>query len=425
MKNQEMTGRLPLFDRTNFGFWKKRMSYYLMSLGLEVWNTVLNGYTAPPTIPTYQYERKAYIANTKALNSITSGITYSEFTEVLNCDSTKEVWDKLVSLYDGDSKVEKAKLQTHRRQFQSLKMDDEEDIASNFLRVAEVVNSLKGLGENIEESTVVQKVLRSLPDIFDSKVSAIKEMKELDTLKMDQFHGILINYEMRKGIPSSKDATFKASKSKKGKGWNTSSDDSDVESELVQFVRRLKKGAKLKDEFDEDEYVVIKKKSFKDIFHHKESNDESDEENDYAGSKEVLFMAFTEDDEPRQENEEDTNELLTSTIEENEELQKKVISLKMDKEEAKRREDIIGERHEAEIVSLKKEMEQIKRILQSSQTLDHILNTQKSQSEKSRIGFKEESSSAKDNARSYADVLCNNPKGEKSSHQRLNTNPKN
>jgi len=116
MKNQEMTvGRLSLFDDTNFGFWKKRMSYYLTSLGPEVWNTVMNGYNAPPTLPTDQDERKVYIANAKDLNSITSGITDSEFTKVLNCDLAKEVWDKLVSLYDGDSKVKKAKLQTHRR----------------------------------------------------------------------------------------------------------------------------------------------------------------------------------------------------------------------------------------------------------------------------------------------------------------------
>jgi len=122
-------------------------------------------------------------------------------------------------------------------------MDDEEDIASYFLRVAKVVNSLKGLGEYIEESIVVQKVLRSLPDKFDSKLSVIEEMKDLDTLNMDELHGILIAYEMRKRIPSSKDVAFKASKSKKGKGWNTSSDESDVESELAQFVRRLKKGS--------------------------------------------------------------------------------------------------------------------------------------------------------------------------------------
>jgi len=39
---------------------------------------------------------------------------------------------------------------------------------------------------------------------------------------------------MRKGIPNSKEAALKASKSKKkGKNWNTSSDDSDTKSELA------------------------------------------------------------------------------------------------------------------------------------------------------------------------------------------------
>ena len=213
----------------------------------------------------------------------------------MNCNSTKEVWDKLISLYDGDSKVKKAKLQTHRRNFESSKMDDEEDIASYFLQVVEAVNSLKGMEENIEESAIVQKILRFLSDKFDSKLSAIEEMKDPDTLKMDELHGILIAYEMRKEFPSSKDAAFKASKSKKGKEWNASSDDSDVESKLAQFVRRLKKGSK-KDESDEDEFIVIKKKSTNEVPHHKGGNEESDEENDHAGSQEVLFMAFTNDD---------------------------------------------------------------------------------------------------------------------------------
>jgi len=236
MRNHKASGRPPLFDGTNFGFWKKRMTYYLMSLGHEVWHFVQNKYKNTSTLSTDQDERKAYIANAKAMNSITSGITDSEFTKIMHCTSAKEMWEKLVGLYDGDSKVKKAKLQTHRRQFESLRMEDEEDIVAYLLRVAEVVNSLKGLDEKIEESTIVQKVLRSLPDIFDSKISIIEEAKDLDTLKMDELHGILTTYEMRKGGPSSKDATFKALKSKKGKGRNEYSDESNVESELAQFV---------------------------------------------------------------------------------------------------------------------------------------------------------------------------------------------
>ena len=68
MRNQEVSGRHPLFDGTNFGFWKKRMSYYLMSLGPKVWHSVLNEYTTPSTLPIDQDKRKAYIANAKALN---------------------------------------------------------------------------------------------------------------------------------------------------------------------------------------------------------------------------------------------------------------------------------------------------------------------------------------------------------------------
>lgn len=52
-------------------------------------------------------------------------------------------------------------------------MNDEEYKATYFLWVDEVVNSLEGLGENIEESTIIQKILRSLLERFDSQVNAI------------------------------------------------------------------------------------------------------------------------------------------------------------------------------------------------------------------------------------------------------------
>jgi hypothetical protein len=39
-------------------------------------------------------------------------------------------------------------------------MNEKEDIATYFLRVDEVVNAIKGLGEDLDESLVVQKVLR-------------------------------------------------------------------------------------------------------------------------------------------------------------------------------------------------------------------------------------------------------------------------
>jgi hypothetical protein len=66
------------------------------------------------------------------------------------------------------------KLQTHRGQFESLKMKDEENIAEYFQRVDEIVNSIRALGEEIKNNIIVQKVLISLPMRYDVKVSTLE-----------------------------------------------------------------------------------------------------------------------------------------------------------------------------------------------------------------------------------------------------------
>ena len=71
-------------------------------------------------------------------------------------------------------------------------MKEDEDIAAYFLRVDEIVNTMRGLGEKFESRTLVQKILRSLPMIFDRKVSSHEENKDLDKLSMDELHGSLI-----------------------------------------------------------------------------------------------------------------------------------------------------------------------------------------------------------------------------------------
>ena len=83
------------------------------------------------------------------------------------------------------------------------------------------------------------------------------------------------------------------------------------------------------DESDEDEFIVIRRKSTRNMHQYKESDDESNEESNYVGSKEMLFMAFKNDDDSEIEDERNMDSLLMSSIEENENLQKKIISLKI------------------------------------------------------------------------------------------------
>ena len=81
-------------------------------------------------------------------------------------------------------------------------MYNDESIASLFLHIDEIVNRRKNLGEEIKDTTLVEKILRSLTPKFESKVSAIEEKQDLQTLTIAQLHGILTSFEMRKGGPS-------------------------------------------------------------------------------------------------------------------------------------------------------------------------------------------------------------------------------
>jgi hypothetical protein len=129
-------------------------------------------------------------------------------------------------IYEGDSKVKKAKLQTYITQFENLKMKEEENIEEYLQRVDEVVNSIRALGEDLKDQPIVQNILRSLPMRYDAKISTLEDRLYLDNLTMDELHGILTVYEMRIGKerPTKGETTFKASKEKK-KHENVSNED--------------------------------------------------------------------------------------------------------------------------------------------------------------------------------------------------------
>jgi len=105
--------------------------------------------------------------------------------------------DKLVNSYKGDVKVKLAKIKDHIIQFEILKMSEDENITIFFLILDEVVNTMKGLGEKLDEVVVVHKVLRSLPLRLDANVYAIEEIHDLDKITMYRLHGILTSYDMR------------------------------------------------------------------------------------------------------------------------------------------------------------------------------------------------------------------------------------
>ena len=94
-------------------------------------------------------------------------------------------------------------------------MSEDENISAYFLRIDEIVNARKGLGEQIEEHDIVSKVIRSVVPKFETKISTLEEKNFFSKMTLQQLQGTLTAYEMRisnQASSTSKETAFKAKK---------------------------------------------------------------------------------------------------------------------------------------------------------------------------------------------------------------------
>ena len=71
----------PLFDGTNYAYWKVRMKVFLQALGEQVWQVVEVGWIKSKEASVY-WDEATIIAtnfNTRALNALFCGVTNKEF----------------------------------------------------------------------------------------------------------------------------------------------------------------------------------------------------------------------------------------------------------------------------------------------------------------------------------------------------------
>ena len=183
----------PLFDGTNYAYWKVRMRAFLQSLDEKVWQVVEIGWTKPKEASVDWDEAKIKAANfnSKALNALFSVITNEEFKKISSIETAKEAWTILQITYEGTKAVKDSKLQRLTTSFEEIKIEEDESFDEFYAKLKDIVNSAFNLGETIPESKIVRKVLRSLPERFHARITAIEESKDIDKILLTELVGNL------------------------------------------------------------------------------------------------------------------------------------------------------------------------------------------------------------------------------------------
>ena len=192
---------LPLFDGTNYAYQKVRMKVFLSALDEQVWQAVEVGWIKPKEA-LVDWDETTIIAanfNSRVLNALFCGVTNEEFKKISSTEVVKEVQTILETTYEGSKVVKTVKFQRLTSSFEEIRMEEDETFDEFYVKLKDIVNSAFNLGECIAESKIVRKILRSLPERFHAKITAIEEVKDIDQIPLTELVGNLQTYEMGLG----------------------------------------------------------------------------------------------------------------------------------------------------------------------------------------------------------------------------------
>ena len=138
----------------------------------------------------------------KIKNYLYQAIDREILDTILNDEMSKNIWDSMKQKFQGSTRVKRAQLQALRKDFEMLQMKEGESVDSYFARTLKIAKSMKAYGENMQESVITAKIMRSMKTKFNYMVCSIEESNNRDTMTTDELQSSLLVHEQRMMFPA-------------------------------------------------------------------------------------------------------------------------------------------------------------------------------------------------------------------------------
>ena len=126
-------GPAPHFDGTHFSHWKSSMESHFHNCSVELWEIIVEGLKKPHEpnnlSPREFYDRQL---NASACDKIRSAIHRKLLDQVIDIESAKELWDRIVVLQEGTNLIQKSFYETAKTEANMFMINDGETLFDSY-----------------------------------------------------------------------------------------------------------------------------------------------------------------------------------------------------------------------------------------------------------------------------------------------------
>ncbi|XP_017239790.2 uncharacterized protein LOC108212576 [Daucus carota subsp. sativus] len=176
----------PMLSKSNYTVWSMKMQVFMEAQGV--------GEAVEPSDPEVNVEKRM---DKMALAAIYQGIPEEFMLTLVGKKTAKVAWEAIKTMCMGVERVQEARVQTLKGEFESLMMKDSEKIEDFCLKLSGIMTNIRVLGKSMEESSVVRKILRVVPDKFLQIASNIERFGDVKAMSVEELVGRLKAHEER------------------------------------------------------------------------------------------------------------------------------------------------------------------------------------------------------------------------------------
>ena len=112
MQEGHSIARPPLFNGSDYTYWKTRMRIFLISMDFELWSNEENRKkkSSLPMSEWNESEKKVFALNAKAMNALFCVLDKNEFNRLSICEMAFDIWHTLKVTHEGTNRVKESKI---------------------------------------------------------------------------------------------------------------------------------------------------------------------------------------------------------------------------------------------------------------------------------------------------------------------------